>query len=211
MTQVSIASIKQYLGKSPVGKLSLGDPLVRGLANKPSGEISLSDVLLIQQAFDLTELSAAITGANNWINDPVMGWYRNAYAWETGVPLNLPGAFSLGKLRRVEAVFHSYYNTPVNSIGLNYLYLTFNDGSSQYIGASDAWDLASSGQNFYLGDEGSVQMTTTDMVNRKIGFTVPAGKTISTIHLYSGGYNGNGTNYPITKRGIKDILFYFKE
>ncbi len=203
--------INQHLRKAVGSRVRLSDSLVRGMANKPNGEIRLSDLLFFVNEYDLTQLSSAITAANGWVNDPVMGWRRDSYAWSNPLSLTLPSGSSISKLRRVEGVFHGYYNTPANCIGQNRIIIQCTDGTTYTLGTQDAWDAEASGQDLYLGDEGYVPKSRSDMVNRRLGITLPADKIASQLLVYSSGFSESGINYPISKRGIKDLKFFFKE
>ena len=211
MTTTSMSTINQHLKKAAGSRVDIGSALVRGLANKPSGEIRLSDILISSQQLDLTQLSTMITAGNGWINDATMGWRRDTYAWTQEVALTLPSPYQLSKLRRLEATIHGYYNTPANSISQNRLIANLDDGSVLTLGTQDAWDYEPSGQDIYLGDEGFISKSRSDVINRRVGVTVPAARTVTALKIMSSGYNGNGTNYPISKRGIKDLQFFFKE
>lgn len=157
--------------------------------------------------FETNNLGELINAAG-WVNDPVRGWYKDQYTWTERTPLKLPPGVLEG-LRRIEATFTGYYNTPAGCIGLNVISLN-TDGPAVSLGTDDPWDYGPSGQQIYRGDLGNQLQIQRDVIQERLGYNIPIGTKINSIVIGSTGYNGNGINYPMSLRGMKNFKFWYR-
>lgn len=146
----------------------------------------------------------------DWLFDEQHGWRRDKhiidqddfYTEKSTLRFN---ANRLRRLRKISGVFSSYFNTPSNGLGTNYLRINFTDSTYVDIGTSDNH----SSPNFGLRVDDGITgyYSSVDIFNLFIEFIIPTDKVVSSIGFVSNGYTDE---YPITLRGFKDIILTFE-
>jgi hypothetical protein len=140
-----------------------------------------------------------------WTYDATRGYYTNT----AGLPshaLVLPGGRAWADLRRITATFWSDYQFEGGqSLAVSYFNCTLDDATEALIGTGDFFSDSSRGQNIYKGDAGIETEVQRTVEGETYTYTVPEGRTVSTIVFRSGGTVG----YTRTLRGVKDIIYKF--
>lgn len=200
--QISLDNVRAELSGQIGLLISLNQPLVRELAEKPTGKISLSD-LRGKAALARTTLYIPdiINLMANWVNDPGRGWHRNAYGIDTVLSTRISQAF-LSQVRKVDVTVTSYYNTPVNSLSSNCLLLITNKRTVK-LGTYDGMADPAFGQLVYTGT-GELNGQG-DVIAAKFSYTLESDEVLQNITVQSGGYT---SAYPIGVRGMDQIVFH---
>lgn len=153
----------------------------------------------------ITDLPSILETPGGWVFHETLGWRKDTYSGWARSWTTLLDPEELRDVRSVEMTFSSYYNTPAYCMGATGIDLRLDDGTTKSMGISDSWDEPSSGMTYNAGELGG-GMTYGNLFNLLGRLTIPEGRYLTHIGLRSTGYNDNGTAYPITLRGMKDLV-----
>lgn len=154
------------------------------------------------------DLDDMLSTSSEWVFHNTRGWYRNVYAWRTTQNSNLNVSL-LNKVRRVSAVFTSYYDDPVGGLGDNQVWINLSDGTVRRIGTRDNYTDGTRGQIVERGTaESSESGVTRNILEERITYDIPESLFVTGIEFASSGYvSDSGYQYPFSYRGMKDFEF----